>query len=199
MPVIDAVTLALIGREISHIKDGKTVQIKIVKNRKYGLLSDSIEEFANKIADMSAKKIKVKQSDTNTAYPHMKIAENISYYGIPSGFMTGVFIHFIVDMIKEEFLVGKDIIDGIRKIKRDVEIEMYTSPSCSVSPPAMRWVLEFGYLNKKIKVDIIDCVQFPEAGLRKGITSTPTIIVNNKIKIVGIPTPDELLRKIRLA
>ncbi|MGB9635485.1 MAG: thioredoxin family protein [Candidatus Micrarchaeia archaeon] len=198
MPVIDKVTLDLIEREIAHIKDGKTVQIKVIKSKKYGLLSNRMEELVSKIANISAGKIKI-YSEDGAEHPHVQIAQNIFCYAIPSGYLSGVFIHFVVDMVKGEFLAGNDIIADVKRIKKDVVMEVYTSSSCSISPPAIRWALEFGYANRRIRVNITDCVLFPEACLRKGITSTPTIIVNNKVKIVGAPTPDELLRKINLA
>jgi len=81
-----------------------------------------------------------------------------------------------------------------------VKIELYYSPICPYRPEAKRVLLEIlEETSQEFQVEEINV--FSPRGLERaktyGILSVPTIIINSKHKIVGIPEKEDLLRKIK--
>ncbi len=81
-----------------------------------------------------------------------------------------------------------------------VKIEVYTSPSCPYCPHAVKLLDEVApSFGQKVTVEEIN--SWSEEGqtraLKYGIMAVPTIVINGKVKFVGVPKKDELARAIR--
>jgi small redox-active disulfide protein 1 len=81
-----------------------------------------------------------------------------------------------------------------------VTIELFYSPLCLYCPKAKKVVLEIaGEFGGKIKVEEVNVLS--PAGLEKaekyGVQGVPTIILNNKVKIAGVPTLQQLRKAIQ--
>jgi len=79
-------------------------------------------------------------------------------------------------------------------------IELFFSPICPHCPRAREILLEvLEEVNHKIRLEEVNV--FSTEGVEKaekyGVMAVPTIIVNRKRKIVGVPSKEGLLRVIR--
>jgi small redox-active disulfide protein 1 len=81
-----------------------------------------------------------------------------------------------------------------------VEIEVYTSPTCPYCPHAIKLLNDVApSFDQNVVVEEVN--SWSEEGqtraLKYGIMAVPTIVINGKIKFVGLPKKDELARAIQ--
>jgi thioredoxin 1 len=81
-----------------------------------------------------------------------------------------------------------------------VEIEVYTSPTCPYCPHAMKLLNEVApSFGQNVTVEEVN--SWSEEGqtraLKHGIMAVPTIVINGKVKFVGVPKKDELVKAIQ--
>ena len=81
-----------------------------------------------------------------------------------------------------------------------VKIEVYTSPTCPYCPHAVKLLDEVApSFGQNVTVEEVN--SWSEEGqtraLKYGIMAVPTIVINGKVRFVGVPKKDELVRAIR--
>jgi len=81
-----------------------------------------------------------------------------------------------------------------------VRIELFYSPTCPYCPEAKRILREvLESIDREFHVDKVNV--FSPEGLERakkyGILSVPTIIIENKHKLIGVPRKESLLGKIK--
>ena len=81
-----------------------------------------------------------------------------------------------------------------------VKIEVYTSPTCPYCPHAVKLLDEIApSFGQNVTVEEVN--SWSEEGqtraLKYGIMAVPTIVINGKVRFVGVPKKDELVRAIR--
>ncbi|MEM0437998.1 MAG: hypothetical protein QXU54_01725 [Candidatus Micrarchaeia archaeon] len=195
MPVIDDITLAFVE---SHFKRTlkKPVQADILVGTDPRCAV--VEEICDKIGERSHGKIKFRRVRSEDA-PGVRILPNFTYLGLPTGTMTGTFVHMLADASSGALFTPEDIRKEIAGLKRKVGLAVVIAVSNLESAEQARWAYELARINPKINVTVIDGVTFPEKTMQLGIRFTPTTIINGRVRVIGTARPDELLAKIRLA
>jgi len=81
-----------------------------------------------------------------------------------------------------------------------VKIEVFYSPTCPYCPAAIRVVRKIEEeLKNQVEIEEINTftVKGQLKALKNGVYAVPTIILNGKEKIVGVPSEQELLNIIK--
>lgn len=81
-----------------------------------------------------------------------------------------------------------------------VEVEVYTSPTCPYCPYAVKLIREVApSFGQKLGVEEVNT--WSEEGQIKaaeyGIMAVPTIVINGKVKFVGVPQKEDLVKAIQ--
>lgn len=197
MPVVDSITLSMMEREFSQKLVGDiSIRVLIGPNCP---LCPSLIEFGRRIEEASKGKIRVEEERDLDHYPGIRILDNLVYMGLPTGKQTWVLLNFLSDLSRGYYLLDNESRQMVMGIREPVDIDVYINAGSRYSPLQVRWAYEFAAFNKMIRVRVIDGTHFPQLTMRNAIHSTPTTVINNKIRIRGAATPDEFLRKIREA
>lgn len=195
MPVIDDITLAFVE---SHFK--RTLKKPVHADMLVGTdhRCAVLEEICSKISARSHGKIKFRKVHSEHA-PGVRILPNFTYLGLPTGTMTGTFVHMLADASGGELFTPASIRKEIAALKRKAELVVVIAVSNLESAEQARWAYELARISPKISVTVIDGVIFPEKAMQLGIKFTPTTIINGRVRVIGTARPDELLAKIGLA
>jgi len=81
-----------------------------------------------------------------------------------------------------------------------VKVEIYTTPTCPYCPYATRMMREIAPSFGENVVTEEVSTWSPEGqarALKHGIIAVPTIVVNDKVKFVGVPRKEDLVKAIQ--
>ncbi len=127
---------------------------------------------------------------------HGKEEYNIRYFGIPGGYEYGVLIEDIVDVSLGKTDLPKEIVDSLYKINKPIHIQVFVTPTCPYCPIAARTAHKFAIINKNIKADVIEAIEFPNLARKYNVLAVPKIIINDIIEIEGAVPEKFFLNKI---
>ncbi len=167
-----------------------SVDIIVVPNGNYR----EFEEFARRIAECTdAVNVKVEEADVEVR-PAMLLRRGdreIVYNAIPIGEEFEPFL-ITIKRMAEGYRVEE--VEGL-----EAKIKVFIMPICPHCAKVVETVNGFAVSNPRIRVNIIDVTRFPDLMDRYGITSAPTTVINESIKLTGYLSKDELVEWIRKA
>lgn len=127
---------------------------------------------------------------------HGKEEYNIRYFGVPGGYEYGVLIENILDVSLGRTDLSKETIEILSKIDKPVHIQVFVTPTCPYCPIAARMVHKFAIINKNIKADVIEAMEFPKLARKYNVLAVPKIIINDIIEFEGVVPEEFFLNKI---
>jgi thiol-disulfide isomerase/thioredoxin len=156
--------------------------------------SKEFEEFARNISDLSDK-IEVVFGQRELPYPGIILKkgeqENIVYHAIPTKHEFEPFIKTIVGLSRGEANLSEKNLDKIKGIES--ELITFVAQLCPHCAKVVEKVNAMAIANPKIESRIVDAILFSDIAQKYEIMSTPTVLINGKIKLVGALQEDELV------
>ena len=121
---------------------------------------------------------------------------SLHFYGMPSGSEFPSFIETIIDLSQGKSLLSEETISGLRKIKKDINLQVMITPTCPYCPHMARLAYQFSLASPYINTHVIEISEFPELAQRYQVRSVPTIIINEKISMPGAIDEERLLNQL---
>ncbi|MGC8608821.1 MAG: protein disulfide oxidoreductase [Thermoplasmata archaeon] len=118
-------------------------------------------------------------------YPATIVSKNgvedgrIVYYGLPSGYEFGSLIEDLKNVSIGEAEVSSKATEVISKIDKPITIKVYVTPTCPYCPRAVGTAHKFALINKNIKGEMIEALEFENESEEVGVSSVPHIVINN--------------------
>ncbi|HNX22623.1 MAG TPA: thioredoxin family protein [Spirochaetota bacterium] len=109
----------------------------------------------------------------------------VKYYGLPGGYEINSFLSSIIEMSGRREVLPDDIISRIKKIDKDVHIQVFVGLGCPHCPAAVAVAHRLAMENSKIKSDMIDSGNFVHLSQKYNVTGVPKIIINEKYELMG--------------
>ncbi|MGC9064993.1 MAG: protein disulfide oxidoreductase, partial [bacterium] len=109
----------------------------------------------------------------------------IRFYGIPSGYEFGSLIEDIVDVSKRETKLSKATKERLSKIDKEVNIQVFVTPTCPYCPRMVYMAHQFAFENDYITADMVEVIEFPQLGNYYEVSGVPKTVINDKEEIVG--------------
>ncbi len=78
-----------------------------------------------------------------------------------------------------------------------VKIQILTTPDCVHCADAKRLIDKVKTDMPDLEVDTIDVAEHPEVAQKYMLMSAPGIVINGELEFMGVPSEEELRRKIR--
>jgi glutaredoxin-like protein len=110
---------------------------------------------------------------------------NVKFYGLPAGYEINSFIKSLIEVSGNREAFPPAILDRIKKIDRDIHIQVFVSLTCPYCPQAVMIAHKMALENKRIKADMVDVTSFPYLGNRYNVEGVPKIIINEKHELLG--------------
>jgi len=143
-------------------------------------LHEKIELKIYDISDEEAEKYSVKQTPTIIITDDEGIYGNrIQFWGIPSGYEFTTLIEDIIDVSRRTPKVSEQTKEALHKLKNNLQIEVYITPTCPYCPRAVRTAHSFAMVNERITGIMVEAIEFPSLADRWGVMSVPHIVIKN--------------------
>ncbi|MCD6331615.1 MAG: thioredoxin family protein [Thermoplasmata archaeon] len=123
----------------------------------------------------------------------------VRFFGIPSGYEFSTLIEDIIHVSKGETDLDEKIKEEVRKIDKEVHIQVFVTPTCPYCPTMVHIAHQMAVENEKIKADMIEAIEFPHLAQKYGVVGVPTTIINEKREIVGAVPEEVFMEEIKRA
>ena len=122
--------------------------------------------------------------------------QEFKFYGMPGGTEFPSFLESIVDISRGEVLLSKESVKELKKLREDVVVRVFVTPTCGYCPQMMRLAYQLGLASTKIRPEVIEVNEFPELGDRYRVRAVPLIVIADKIAIPGAIQPDAVVEQV---
>jgi len=119
----------------------------------------------------------------------------LKYYGFPGGQEFLTLVETIVDLSRGEKLLTDSVRKRLRKLKKDVLIQVFVTPSCPYCPQMARLAYHMALESPHVTAEVIEAQEFPELSQRFKVRAVPTTVIDGKTMIPGA-VPDTTLMDI---
>ncbi len=122
----------------------------------------------------------------------------IKYVGMPAGEEIRSLVETIIRLSTGDSGLSANTKNVLANLKGKVVIDVFVTPICPYCPYAALLANMFAFEsyvsgNKSLRVDIIEAFENPDIADRYNVFNVPTIVVNNVVEFIGVPTEQELL------
>jgi glutaredoxin-like protein len=117
----------------------------------------------------------------------------IKFYGIPAGYEINSLTHAVLAVSGEAEDIPGDILERIRKIDREVHIEVFIGLSCPYCPAAVATSNILALENGRIRSDTIEGSTFPHLLVRHNIMGVPAIVIDDGEVLTGAQPVEKML------
>jgi glutaredoxin-like protein len=118
------------------------------------------------------------------------------FYGMPGGTEFPSFLESIIDISRGEVLLSKDSVKELKKLREDVLVRVFVTPTCGYCPQMMRLAYQLALTTSKVRAEVIEVNEFPELGDRYSARAVPLTVIADKIAIPGAIQPDALVAQV---
>ncbi len=109
----------------------------------------------------------------------------VKFYGLPGGYEINSFLSSIIEMSGMRQALPADIASRIKKIDKDVHIQVFVGLSCPHCPAAVEVAHRLAMENSNIKGDMVDSNNFVHLAQKYNVTGVPKIVINEKYELMG--------------
>ena len=119
----------------------------------------------------------------------------VRYYGLPGGYEFGAFLRILVLFSSGEKADSFDPATAAA-IEKEVNLKVFVLTTCPACPVMAYLGGAMAHANPKITTEIIEANTFVDLSQKFDISSVPKIVLNDKVEIVGVLPPEELVKRI---
>jgi glutaredoxin-like protein len=109
----------------------------------------------------------------------------IRYFGMPTSAEFPVFVEMLMETSRGTSGLELTTERQLRRIRDEVKLQVFVTPSCAYSPPVARTALRLGLQNVKVKAEVIEATEFPQLIQRYSLRATPTVVIDEKLVLPG--------------
>lgn len=132
----------------------------------------------------------VKKVAGDDMLPGIKINRQITYHTVPLGPELEPFMMAVGEIPPP----GDRLKAAAGKIVGPVQIDIFIAPQCPFCPRAVETLLPLTTASPFIKVAVIDAALFGKTAQKANIQSTPTTLLDQTYRWIGLPPVDELVQ-----
>ncbi|MFH1113872.1 MAG: thioredoxin family protein, partial [Pseudomonadota bacterium] len=166
------------------------------------VFENNLANIARQISGVSMNRVRVEEWHERIlpGKPVLSLTDgqttNIHYVAAPEGTELAPFLEALSWLGKGEEVPASDVVDSLQELKSPVDILVLMAESCPHCPQAVSAALSLAVGHPMITVNIVDALQIADVAERYKVKSTPTIVINDGMTIVGRITRDELARRV---
>ncbi len=120
----------------------------------------------------------------------------IRYFGIPSGYEFASLLESIELVSGDKSPLAKDILEKVKKIDRDVHIQVFVTPTCPYCPAAVSTGHALAHANEHIRADMIEATEFPHLANKYAVMGVPKVVINEDTFFEGALPEGSYVNKI---
>lgn len=120
----------------------------------------------------------------------------LRFYGIPGGNEFPNFIEAIISASKQRTEVGPEAAKLLKKLKDNVSIDVYVTPTCPHCPGVVRAAYRLALASAHIDATAVEVGEFPRIAQQLGVRAVPFTVINGHAAIAGAIDEQGLLQAV---
>ncbi|MDD2374931.1 MAG: thioredoxin family protein [Eubacteriales bacterium] len=109
----------------------------------------------------------------------------IRFYGVPGGYEINSFLSALIEVSGKGAEMPPQIDERVKKIKKDVHIQVFVSLGCPYCPDAVATAHRLALENENIIADMVETSQFPHMAIKYNVSGVPKVIINENHEFTG--------------
>lgn len=109
----------------------------------------------------------------------------IRFYGVPGGYEINSFLSALIEVSGKGAELPPQIDERVKKIKKDVHIQVFVSLGCPYCPDAVATAHRLALENENIIADMVETSQFPHMAIKYNVSGVPKVIINENHEFTG--------------
>jgi glutaredoxin-like protein len=109
----------------------------------------------------------------------------LRFFGIPAGNEFPNFIEAIIAASKTKQELGPETARQLKKLKDNVSIAVYVTPTCPYCPGVVRAAYRLALASAHIDATAVEIGEFPRIAQALGIRGVPMTVINDRSSIAG--------------
>ena len=110
---------------------------------------------------------------------------NMRFFGFPGGFEFATFLQSMIMASQGKSGLSLDAKLALAKIDRDIQVQVFTTPTCPHCPTVAAMAMAMALENPYIKAEVIESTEFPHLVAKYQISGVPTVILSDTFMFVG--------------
>jgi thioredoxin-like negative regulator of GroEL len=104
----------------------------------------------------------------------------VEVLGFPGGREFLTLVETIVDVSRGERLLADEVRKRLRKLKQDILIQVFVTPSCPYCPQMARLAYHMALESPHVTAEVIEAQEFQELSQRFKVRAVPTTVISAK-------------------
>ncbi len=118
---------------------------------------------------------------------------NIHYFAAPEGSEFQPFLEALIWLGQGKQRSASDAFETLKKLRSPTHLLIFIAAACPHCPQTVRSAISLATHCPLITLSVVDALEFPDLASRYKIKSTPTLIVDDGLTLVGVVTIEELI------
>lgn len=120
----------------------------------------------------------------------------VRFFGFPAGNEFPGFVELIIEAAQTSPPLSAATLKQLRKLKTDVRLQVFVTPTCPYCPALARTALRLGLASARVKAEVIEAGEFPSLAQRFGVRAVPTTVIDEKVVLPGAMDEATLLQQV---
>ncbi|MDP3767008.1 MAG: thioredoxin family protein [Dehalococcoidia bacterium] len=117
----------------------------------------------------------------------------LRFFGMPGGNEFPNFIETMIDVSKQKTDVGAEAAKQLKKLKDDVSITVYVTPTCPHCPGVVRAAYRLALASPRVHAAAVEISEFPRLAQQLGVRAVPLTVINDEAAVAGAVDETALL------
>jgi glutaredoxin-like protein len=164
-------------------------------------IATSVAELSPKIrlhhvpsfADERAKQFNLRRMPAIVVLDENRNHYGIVHYGVPVGYDFAAFLNTLSEVSEGKADLCPSSRERLTALDQPIHLQVFVGPACPFCPVATHFANQFSIASELISAETINTYQFPDWAEACQIQALPTVLINDKVRMIGIPAESTFL------
>jgi alkyl hydroperoxide reductase subunit AhpF len=123
----------------------------------------------------------------------------VLYYGVPWLLQFAPLIDMVISASRGESQLKPATKRKLKRLKRDLPVRVFVTPETPDGPAVVTTLAQMAAENGHIHLTVVDVDEFPALAQQAGVRETPTVVIDERVRLSGPLDEDALLTELLAA
>jgi glutaredoxin-like protein len=121
------------------------------------------------------------------------------FYGVPSGYEFGSFLHAIKLVAAGEPELSKQTVEVLAELSEPVHFQVFVTPTCPYCQSAVMLAHQLAVGSPMVRADMVEATEFPHLVTKYQVMGVPRTVINETTHIEGAAPEPMVVEKLQEA
>jgi glutaredoxin-like protein len=117
----------------------------------------------------------------------------LRFFGVPGGQQFPAFIEAMIDASRGKVDLATETARQLRKLQNTVALQVFVTPTCPHCPEISRLAQKMALESPRLSAAVVEISEFPRLAERHRLQAVPTVIIEERVALVGAMSETELV------